>query len=592
MVCLAQFMVVLDISIVNVALPAIQHDLHFSAVGLQWVVTAYALTFGGLLLLGGRLADLFGRRRIFLLGLGLFTAASLLGGFATNQATLIAARSLQGVGAAVLSPATLTILTVTFRDQRARARAFGVWSAVAAGGGAAGALFGGFLTQYLSWRWILFVNVPIGITLFVVARVRLHESRAEGPRQRLDLAGAATVTGALFLLVYAISNTDAVPWTATSTLVVLGASAVLFVAFVVIEARVASHPLVPLRLFRVRSVTGANLVMFSFGCGMFAMWFFLSLYLQQVLGYSPVVTGLTFLPQTAAIAIGATLSGRVAPRLGPRNVLMLGGATGRRRPVLAVLHPGRRHVLDRGLRRRHPRHLRHGPGLHPHRPAGHRRRPPQEAGLASGLVNCSRQIGASVGLAALTTLAASRTADAPRPSGSAGPPVGQPQCGGRRPHRGIRPGLPHRLGGGAGRRPCSGSSSRRPVRAGRRHRPGGRSVGGTRRRRGLSAPDRPGARRNDRGHRWRWTTTSSSAANAASKVPESDPPHQHDEAGERAVQGAVVPQFVGDQLGAGELEDRPADAGHQCAAPQRSSGLGHRDQDGVSGPEHGHVHGE
>ena len=328
-VCLAQFMVVLDISIVNVALPAIQRSLHFRAVDLQWVVTAYALTFGGLLLLGGRLADLFGRRRIFLVGLGLFTAASLLGGFATNQTTLIAARSLQGVGAAILSPATLTILTVTFTDQRARARAFGVWSAVAAGGGAAGALFGGILTQYLSWRWILFVNVPIGIALFAVARIRLHESRADGPRRRLDLAGAATITGALFLLVYAISHTDVVSWTATSTLVVLGAAALLLLAFVAVEARAASHPLVPLRLFRVRSVTGANLVMFCFGVGMFAMWFFLSLYLQQVLGYSPVVTGLTFLPQTLAIAVGATLSGRLAPKLGPRNVLMIGGCPGR-----------------------------------------------------------------------------------------------------------------------------------------------------------------------------------------------------------------------------------------------------------------------
>ncbi|HEY4928056.1 MAG TPA: MFS transporter [Acidimicrobiales bacterium] len=409
-VCLAQFMVVLDISIVNVALPAIQHDLHFSAVGLQWVVTAYALTFGGLLLLGGRLADLFGRRRIFLLGLALFTAASLLGGFASNQATLIVARSLQGVGAAVLSPATLTILTVTFREQHARARAFGVWSAVAAGGGAAGALFGGILTQYLSWRWILFVNVPIGITLFVVARVRLHESRADGPRQRLDLAGAASVTGALFLLVYAISHTDAVPWTGTSTLVVLGASVALFAVFVFIEARVASHPLVPLRLFRIRSVTGANLVMFSFGCGMFAMWYFLSLYLQQVLGYSPVVTGVTFLPQTAAIAIGATLSGRVAPRLGPRNVLMMGGGLAAAGLFwLSFIQAGDTYwtgACGGGILATFGMGLAFTPiallatGGLPH----------QEAGLASGLVNCSRQIGASVGLAALTTVAASRTA--------------------------------------------------------------------------------------------------------------------------------------------------------------------------------------
>jgi len=409
-VCLAQFMVVLDVSIVNVALPAIQHSLGFRAVDLQWVVTAYALTFGGLLLLGGRLADLFGRRRIFLVGLGLFTAASLLGGFATDQATLIAARSLQGVGAAILSPATLTILTVTFTDQRARAKAFGVWSAVAAGGGAAGALFGGLLTQYLSWRWILFVNVPIGIALFAVARLRLHESRAEGTRRRLDLAGAVTITGALFLLVYAISHTDVVPWTATSTLLVLAAAVVLFVAFLVVEARAASHPLVPLRLFRVRSVTGANLVMFCFGVGMFAMWFFLSLYLQQVLGYSPVVTGLTFLPQTVAIAVGATLSGRLAPRFGPRNVLMLGALLGAGGLFwLSFIEAGDSYwtgACGGGILATFGMGLAFTPiallatGGVPH----------EDAGLASGLVNCSRQIGASVGLAALTTLAASTTA--------------------------------------------------------------------------------------------------------------------------------------------------------------------------------------
>jgi len=409
-VCLAQFMVVLDVSIVNVALPAIQHSLHFRAVDLQWVVTAYALTFGGLLLLGGRLADLYGRRRIFLVGLGLFTAASLLGGFATDQATLIAARSLQGVGAAILSPATLTILTVTFTDQRARAKAFGVWSAVAAGGGAAGALFGGLLTQYLSWRWILFVNVPIGIALFAVARVRLHESRADGPRRRLDVAGAATITGALFLLVYAISHTDVVSWTATSTLVVLATSALLLLTFVLVEARAASHPLVPLRLFRVRSVTGANLVMFCFGVGMFAMWFFLSLYLQQVLGYSPVVTGVTFLPQTVAIAVGATLSGRLAPKLGPRNVLMLGALLGAAGLFwLSFIQAGDTYwsgACGGGILATFGMGLAFTPiallatGGVPH----------EDAGLASGLVNCSRQIGASVGLAALTTLAASRTA--------------------------------------------------------------------------------------------------------------------------------------------------------------------------------------
>jgi len=244
----------------------------------------------------------------------------------------------------------------------------------------------------------------------VVARVTLHESRADGPRSRLDVAGAVTVTGALFLLVYAISHTDAVPWSATSTLVVLAVAALLLGAFVLIEARVASHPLVPLRLFRVRSVTGANLVMFCFGVGMFAMWYFLSLYLQQVLGYSPVVTGLTFLPQTAAIAIGATLSGRLAPRLGPRNVLMLGALLASAGLFwLSFIQAGDSYwsgACGGGILATFGMGLAFTPiallatGGVPH----------EEAGLASGLVNCSRQIGASVGLAVLTTLAASRTA--------------------------------------------------------------------------------------------------------------------------------------------------------------------------------------
>jgi len=266
------------------------------------------------------------------------------------------------------------------------------------------------LPQSLSCGWFLFVNVPIGVALFAVARLRLHESRADGPRRRLDLAGAATITGALFLLVYAISHTDVVSWTATSTLVVLGAAALLLVAFVAVEARAASHPLIPLRLFRVRSVTGANLVMFCFGVGMFAMWFFLSLYLQQVLGYSPVVTGLTFLPQTLAIAVGATLSGRLAPRLGPRNVLMLGALLASAGLFwLSFIQVGDSYwsgACGGGILATFGMGLAFTPiallatGGVPH----------EDAGLASGLVNCSRQIGASVGLAALTTVAASRTA--------------------------------------------------------------------------------------------------------------------------------------------------------------------------------------
>jgi len=405
-VCLAQFMVVLDISIVNVALPSIQRSLGFSEPNLQWVVTAYSLTFGGLLLLGGRLADLFGRRRIFLLGLVLFTASSLLGGFAQNQGTLIAARATQGVGAAVLSPATLTILTVTFTDQHARAKALGVWSAVAAGGGAAGALFGGFLTQYLSWRWILFVNVPIGVALFCFARLFLPESRAEAPRRRLDVAGSITVTAGLLALVYTIVHTDEVSWTSASTLISAAVALVLLGTFVLVETSVADHPLVPLGLFRSRAVTGANLVMFSFGASMFAMWFFLSLYLQQVLRYDPVVTGLTFLPQTAAIAVGATIAGRLAPRLGPRPVMMTGALVAAGGLYwLSFVQPGDTYwtgACGGGIL------ATFGMGLAftPVALAATGGVRPEEAGLASGLVNSSRQIGASLGLAVLTTVVA------------------------------------------------------------------------------------------------------------------------------------------------------------------------------------------
>jgi EmrB/QacA subfamily drug resistance transporter len=414
LVCLAQFMVVLDISIVNVALPSIQTSLGFSEVNLQWVVTAYALTFGGLLLFGGRLADLFGRRRIFLVGLALFTGASLLGGFAQNQETLIIARALQGVGAAVLSPATLTILTVTFTEERARAKALGVWTAVAAGGGAAGALFGGILTDLLSWRWILFVNVPIGIAAFLLARFYLRESRAEGERQRLDIAGSLTVTAGLIVLVYGIVSTDRHAWGSFQTIITLVVAADLLAAFVLIEARLATHPLMPLRLFKSRFVTGANMVMFLLGAAMFAMWFFLTLYLQQVLGYSPLVTGLTFLPQTLAIAIGATLAGRLVPKFGPRPLMVAGGlcsagglywlsfisASGTY--WTSAFGGGVLCTLGMGL------------AFTPIAIAatgGVRR---EEAGLASGVMNTSRQIGASVGLAVLSTVAASRIASVER----------------------------------------------------------------------------------------------------------------------------------------------------------------------------------
>jgi len=408
LVCSAQFMVVLDISIVNVALPSIQHSLGFTDASLQWVVTAYSLTFGGLLLFGGRLADLFGRRRIFLTGLALFTVSSLLGGFAKNQSTLIAARALQGVGAAILSPATLTILTVTFTDQKARAKALGVWSAVAAGGGAAGALFGGILVQYLSWRWILFVNVPIGIVLFALSRRYLVESKAAGPRNRLDIAGSVTVTAGLMVLVYAIVHTDVVSWGSTSTLVAFGIAIVLLGAFILIETRLATHPLMPAHLFRSRGVVGANLSMFCFGASMFAMWFFLTLYLQEVLHYSPLVTGFTFIPQTAAIAVGATLSGRLSPRLGPRNVLIAGALLASAGLYwLSFIQPGDSYwnsACGGGILCTFGMGLAFTP-IALSAMGGVR---PEEAGLASGVVNTSRQIGASLGLAILSTVAATQ----------------------------------------------------------------------------------------------------------------------------------------------------------------------------------------
>src|SRR5580693_1010462 len=266
--CVAQFMVVLDVSIVTVALPSIGRDLHYTASGLQWVVNAYVLTFAGFLLLGGRAADLFGRRRVFLFGLGLFTVASLAGGVAQDSTWLTTARAVQGIGGALLSPATLTIIVTTFAPQR-RAWALGIWSAVAGAGGAAGAILGGVLTSALSWRWVLFVNIPIGIV---------------------------GVIAGLGALIYAIVGTETHPWGSAHTLILLAASVVLLAVFAVIELRVARTPLVPFGLFRSRSLTGANIVMFLVGAAFFAMWYFLSLYLQNVLGYSALRAGMAFLP--------------------------------------------------------------------------------------------------------------------------------------------------------------------------------------------------------------------------------------------------------------------------------------------------------
>jgi len=409
-VCVGQFMVVLDLSIVNVALPAMQRDLHFTTAQLQWVVNAYALTFGGFLLLGGRAADLFGRRKIFILGLAMFSGASLVCALAPNEGLLIAARALQGLGAAVLSPATLTILIATFREPAERARALGIWSAMAAVGGASGALFGGILTDLLSWRWIFYINVPIGLLTIVAARAALVDTRAEGERPSLDIVGALSVTGGLVALVYAVVGTDTHSWGSSATLVPIAVAVVLLATFVAMETRVARTPLVPFRLFRSRGVTGANLAMLFVGGAIFSMWLFLSLYMQEVLHFSPLITGVGFLPQTAAIAIGAQVSARLVPRFGPRPPLLVG-------VLLAVvglawlsrISPTGTYVGD-VLGGSVLATLGMGFSFTPLAFAATSGVARQEAGLASGMLNTSRQVGGSIGLAALATIAADRTA--------------------------------------------------------------------------------------------------------------------------------------------------------------------------------------
>lgn len=405
--CLAQFMVVLDVSIVNVALPSIRSSLHYSATGLQWVVNAYVLTFAGFLMLGGRAGDLFGRRRVFLAGLGLFSLASLAGGLAQDPAWLTAARAAQGLGGAVLSPATLTIIMTTFGEGEARNRALGTWSAVAGAGGALGVVLGGVLTSALSWRWVLFVNIPIGVAGLVAGRLILAEGRRPDAG-RLDVGGALTVTGGLAALVYAIVGTDTHPWGSAQTLATLAVSAVLLLAFVVIQTRVAS-PLVPLRLFRSRSVSGANLAMLAVGSAFFSFWYFLSLFLQGVLGYGALKAGFAFFPMGLAIIVGAQFSSRLVGRTGFRYMIVLGlGVTAgglfwlstidRSSGYLAnILGPGLLVSLGLGLL------------LTPLAGAATAGVPRQEAGLASGLLNTSRQVGGSVGLAVLATIATSRT---------------------------------------------------------------------------------------------------------------------------------------------------------------------------------------
>jgi EmrB/QacA subfamily drug resistance transporter len=407
--CVAQFMVVLDVSIVNVALPSIGRDLHYSPTGLQWVVNAYVLTFAGFLLLGGRLADLFGRRRIFVAGLALFSVASLLGGLAQTSTELTAARAAQGLGGAVLSPATLTIIMTTFDPGEMRNRALGAWSAVAGLGGAFGVILGGVLTSYLSWRWVLYVNIPIGALAGFAALSVLTEHQRPGAERRLDFVGAILATGGLATLVYAIVGTDVHPWGSARTLLLLLIAVVLLAVFLVSQTR-APSPLMPLSLFSSRSVSAANVVMLLLGVVFFSMWYFLSLYLQDVKGYGPLKAGLLFLPMSVAIIAGAQTAGRTLARYGPRKLLVVGlglGAVGF--AWVSQLSAGSSYaggVLGATLL------ISFGTGLSfaPLATAGTTGVHWTQAGLASGVLNTSRQVGGSIGLAALATIATDRTA--------------------------------------------------------------------------------------------------------------------------------------------------------------------------------------
>ena len=407
--CAAQFMVVLDVAIVNVALPQMRHSLGLSITGQQWVINAYTLTFAGFLMLGGRAADLFGRRLVFLTGLTLFTVCSLLGGLAQNGSWLIAARAVQGIGSAILAPATLSLLMVNTVDPDKRRKAIGAWSATAASGTAAGVLLGGMLTDLAGWRWVLFVNVPIGVALLALARLALTESKAGNARSDLDLAGAVTVTAGLALLIYGIVGTDAHLWGSGHTLATLAAGVALLGGFAVIETRVADNPLIPGGIFATRGLPAANLIAGMNGAALYSSFFFLSLYLQQVNGYSPLQAGLAFFPTGLATLAAALGSSRLIARFGARRQLLLG-------PALAV--PGLAWMSTVSPGSPYATHLLGplvliGAGLGlsfvAMTIAATSGVPAQQAGLASGLVNTSRQFGGALGLAILAAVAGAAT---------------------------------------------------------------------------------------------------------------------------------------------------------------------------------------
>ncbi len=404
LLCVAQFVVVLDASITNVALPTIGESLGISQDNLSWVVNAYVLTFGGFLLLGGRLADLLGRRRVFIAGLILFALASLAGGFAESETALIIARAVQGLGAAILSPAALSIVTTTFRDGSERNKALGVWGAVAGSGGAAGVLLGGVLTEYLGWEWVLWVNVPIGIIAAMLATSLIMESRSESETRAFDFAGAVSVTAGLSLLVFGLVEANDAGWGSAQTLGVLAGAVVLLAAFVAIELR-SSSPLMPFSIFRNRTLTGANVVGILTGASLFSMFFFISLYMQNVLGYSAIKAGVSYLPLAVTIIIAAGVASQVVTKIGYKPILAAGmlliGAGllwfGQISPdgtyLSDVLGPSLLAAVGLGFAFV-PQTIAAVSGVDDH-----------EAGLASGLINTSQQVGGALGLAVLSTIA-------------------------------------------------------------------------------------------------------------------------------------------------------------------------------------------
>ncbi|MFD7968949.1 MFS transporter [Streptomyces clavifer] len=405
--CTGQFLVVLDVSVVNVAMPSMRTDLGLSATGLQWVVNAYSIAFAGFMLLGGRAADIYGRKRMFLIGLGLFTAASLAGGLAQEGWQLLAARAAQGLGAAVLSPATLTILTAAVPEGPARTRAISTWMAVGAGGGAAGGLIGGVLTDVLSWRWVLLINVPVGALVLVGAALWLAEGRA-GDRRRVDLPGAVLVTAGLAAVAYGIVQTEAAGWTAAATLVPLLGGLALLGVFVLVESRTAA-PLMPLRVLGVRAVSSANVSMLLMGSATFSMWYFMTVYAQNVLGYSPLEAGLALMPTSAAVVLASKAAPRIMARTGAKSLAVLGvlvaaagfgwqstmGVHGSY--LTAICLPGLLMMAGAGL------------ASTPLAALATSGAAPGDAGLVSGLVNTSRTMGGALGLAVLSTVAAART---------------------------------------------------------------------------------------------------------------------------------------------------------------------------------------